>query len=246
MLELTKALYSFVAPPGLWVVLAAVLSVLLLFRDKKSSCAAAVLALLLYAGSTSIVADSFLRTLEDDYTPQLPSNGDVIVVLTGGAVSGAPDTDGVDSLNGHSMNRIVAASELHRRLGLPVLISGGQVFPDSANEGHTAKRKLISLGVKESDIMLDDTSRNTKENARNSAAIIKDRHLQNPILVTSAFHMRRAVQHFAKQGVAVTPYPTDYVAAPKPSLRLNQFLPSAGAVQTLSMALKEYLGLLDV
>ena len=84
-------------------------------------------------------------------------------------------------------------------LKLPIILSGGQVFPDSGNEARIAKRMLISLGVNPNDIYIEDKSLNTEQNAKFTAILLKKHHFKKPILITSAFHMVRAVQHFRKR-----------------------------------------------
>lgn len=94
-----------------------------------------------------------------------------------------------------------------------LLLSGGSGYlsrPDLL-EGVFVKEYLNSVHVGDSAILLDATSRNTHENAVNSAAILDSLALLNQpvILVTSAFHMRRSVACFEKAGVRVIPFPTD-------------------------------------
>ena len=66
---------------------------------------------------------------------------------------------------------------------------------------------------------------------------------QRPVLETSAFHMRRAVEEFERAGVAVTPYPVGYSVLRSSYWNVLSWAPSADALSGTSLALKEYLGL---
>jgi uncharacterized SAM-binding protein YcdF (DUF218 family) len=82
------------------------------------------------------------------------------------------------------------------------------------------------------------------ENARYSREILRKHGFSRPLLVTSAFHMRRSVDAFRRAGVKVTPLPASIVTSPESSLIWADFLPDSGALQGSATALREYLGLL--
>ena len=63
----------------------------------------------------------------------------------------------------------------------------------------------------------------------------------HPILVTSAFHLPRAVLNFEKQGITVTPYPTDFWVSGDPQLYLITFAPNAGGLYTNTVYFQEKL-----
>lgn len=246
MIYFLKTLYSFVLPPGLLIVLFALLAVRFAWRRQRGAAASVlVVTALLYASTIPAVGEAAMRSLESRYTPPAAPEGDVYLMLTGGAVADVPDPDGAGQLNGGTLSRVVAVAELYRRKPMTVLISGGEVFADTDNEGRLAKRKLMALGVPEKDIVLEDQSRTTEENAAFSARLLASSGLHRPVLVTSAYHMARSVKHFKAQQVEVLPYPTDYRVSPSPSWRVSKFVPSSGALELLSMTCKEYLGLLQ-
>jgi len=119
---------------------------------------------------------------------------------------------------------------LHRLYTLPILLSGGQVFSDTGSEAEIARRVLRSLSVPGEMIYVETHSRTTGQNARYSAEILRREGFAHPILVTSAFHLPRAVLNFEKEGVAVTPYPTDFWVSGNPQLYALKFAPNASAV----------------
>ncbi|MFC3749445.1 YdcF family protein [Paenibacillus sp. GCM10012306] len=243
MIYLIKFVYSFVLPPGLFVLLLLVPIIWLWKRERRVSLFLLVVTLLFYLSSTSLVSDLFIRGLERQYAQPEAAQGDVIVVLGGGATLTTPDLNGKGNMLGSAANRLLTAVRLHRATGLPILFSGGQVFADSGNEANIAKRQLLGLGVAESDILVENSSLNTKQNAVNTALILKEHGFNHPVLVTSAFHMPRAVVEFGQAGLSVQPFPTDYVSDSKFVFYPAKLSPNAGAVSTTGLALKEYLGL---
>ncbi|NUU61544.1 YdcF family protein [Paenibacillus agri] len=243
MIYVIKFIYSFVLPPGLFVLLLLVPIIWLWKRERRASVFLLIVTLLFYLSSTSLVSDLFIRGLERQYAQPQAVQGDVIVVLGGGATLTTPDLNGKGNMLGSAANRLLTAVRLHKATGLPILFSGGQVFADSGNEANIAKRQLLALGVAESDILVENRSLNTKQNAINTALILKEHGFEHPVLVTSAFHMPRAVVEFGQAGLSVQPFPTDYVSDSKFTFYPAKLSPNAGAVSITGLALKEYLGL---
>ncbi|MDT3427401.1 uncharacterized SAM-binding protein YcdF (DUF218 family) [Paenibacillus forsythiae] len=247
MIYVIKFIYSFVLPPGIFIVLLALLAIGLLWKKRRGPAVALfAVTLLLYLASVPLISEPLMRSLESRYTQPEQVQGDCLVVLGGGATAGTPDIDGEGSLGGAAANRLLTAVRLHRLTGLPVLFSGGQVFADSGNEGNVARRQLIGLGVDEQSILIENRSLNTEQNAEFTAALMKEHGLNRPVLVTSAFHMPRAVAEFRQAGMEAQPYPTDYhtSGAASAAWYAGKLAPSPGAAETVGTALKEYLGLL--
>ena len=73
-----------------------------------------------------------------------------------------------------------------------------------------ARQLLIDLGTDPARIVTEERSRNTRENARFTAALMKPTPDQTWLLMTSAFHMPRSMGLFRKAGFLVSAYPTDY------------------------------------
>ncbi|WP_017812023.1 YdcF family protein [Paenibacillus shenyangensis] len=244
MLYVIKFLYSFVLPPGLFIILLLAMSIWLWRRQLRQALILLVMTILLYLSTTGLVSDALIGSLEQRYAPPASIQGDVIVVLGGGATQGTPDIDGQGNLSGAAGNRLITAVRLYRQTGLPIIFSGGQVFADSGNEADIARRQLIGMGIPAKDILAENQSLNTEQNAVNTAALLQQKKWSHPVLVTSAFHMPRSVVEFQRAGLAVQPYPTDYWVSQPEAMYPGKFSPSGGAMSSTSTALKEYLGLL--
>ena len=99
------------------------------------------------------------------------------------------------------------------------------------------KEVLAVMGVPTRAMLLENNSRNTNDNALYTAVVLNNRQIQRILLVTSAFHMRRAVPLFERQGFEVIPAPTDYqrlVGSPV----LPGWLPSVGNLDRTTLAIR--------
>lgn len=204
---------------------------------------AALLALTVFPLGTPI-----LGALEGQYpaNPPLPAHVDGIIVLGGAEDTGSFARWGIPGLN-EGGERMTAGVELARRYPEAKLIfTGGAaslVYSDASQVPSRMTRALwLSLGVPEAQILLEDRSRNTSENAIFTREMIAPQEGQVWILVTSAFHMPRSVETFRRNGwTGLIPWPVDFRSGPqafRAEWRLDDHL------QDVDVALKEYLGLL--
>ncbi|WP_421951398.1 YdcF family protein [Pelagibacterium sp.] len=120
---------------------------------------------------------------------------------------------------------------------------GGHLADDgSLTESELAGRALIDAGVAPGRISMEESSRNTCENARETAAVLADRATGNWVLVTSASHMPRAVGCFNRAGLDVLPYPVDYRTTPAGTASTG--VASSGLAAT-DLAAHEWIGLVS-
>lgn len=248
MLYLDKILTQLAHPLGTALALLVLALLLLMIRRRGL----AMLSLLIGLGWLSFwslpeVSDRLRLTLEGRFQQQavemLPQ-ADAIVLLGGGIGTGAPDWPYPD-LNS-AADRIWQAARLYHAGKAPlVLISGGNqawLGERASNAGATGLF-LRDLGVPEAALLLEDQSRNTRENALFSAEMLAERGLHRILLATSALHMPRAQATFEAVGLEVIPAPSDFEVKPEPEHPLR-WLPDAEALADSTRALKEYLGLL--
>jgi uncharacterized SAM-binding protein YcdF (DUF218 family) len=244
MLYVIKFLYTLLFPPGIFIILALLLSIWIYRKARREALLLIILSVCLYLLSTPLCGEGLMHSLETAYKPPVKPAGDVLVMLTGGATSDTPSPAGVGHPSSTTAGRILTTAELYRKLHIPILISGGKVMPDSGNEARISKQNLLALGIPANQILLDDTSLNTTQNAEHSKLLMKKYGFSRPIVVTSAFHMERAVKNFQKLNVSVTPYPTDYITSKHPGFSVSKIEPSSAGLYLTSMACKEYLGML--
>jgi uncharacterized SAM-binding protein YcdF (DUF218 family) len=168
------------------------------------------------------------------------------IVILGGSID--PDL----SVSHHvpivrsAADRIIAAAALARRYpNARILFSGGSanLISNDAREADYAVEIFESLGIAKSRLIIERASRNTYENAVYSKALVAPQPGERWLLVTSAFHMPRAVGLFRKVGFAVEPYPVDWRAGSADDLLLLGYLSSDGLNRT-DTAVREWIGLL--
>lgn len=243
MVYLLKFGAGWVLPPGIFILFLWIFS-FYLWKRKKAKKLAGVLAVVtfgFYLLCSPLVAERAMGELESSYEPPREVSGDVIIMLGGGAYGDVPDVDGVGAICSSPASRLLTVIRLQRELDVPVLLSGGQVYSDTGAEAKIARRILVSLGVPEDKILTETKSINTTQNAEFSAEILREQNLTQPILVTSAFHMRRSVLNFEKQGVDVTPYPTDYQTGRAHDFHYTKLKPDATALWQNVIVMQERL-----
>ena len=136
---------------------------------------------------------------------------DGIIVLGGAIDPKLSNRYGTAKIEG-AANRIVAAVDLARRFPRArIIYSGGNASLTSTAPGEAsfARQLFIRLGITPERIEIEDRSRNTAQNAEFSKALAQPRPGQRWLLVTSAYHMPRAVGCFRRVGFDVIPYPVD-------------------------------------
>lgn len=245
MLIALKLLYAWLLPPGVFLLVIAVLY--FYYRKTKHANGLLLLFLLIYLLSVNVVSDKIIEPLENHYGQPAVSemkDAQAIVVLAGGSYDGVPDFDGAGQNSESSTVRLVAGLRLHKALHLPMVLSGGSLYADKTTEASLEYRFLKACGTEEQYLIKEDRSRNTAENAKYVKQICQQRNFDKVILVTSAFHMPRSVAFFEREGVDVIPYPTDYKTNRNTRLNAFAFTPQAENLYHSSIAMKEYLGLL--
>ena len=246
-ITLSKVLPLLVYPLNLAIWLGLFGLVVWLFGRRRLAAFTLLLTLsILIAAASPKVAGLLYRSLEQQYLPiavDKSSRADAIVLLAG-AIGGVLPPRVTSDLSG-AADRVLHAARLYRAGKAPLIItSGGDVFPQqhSRPESDLIAELLVEWGVKLTDIIIENQSRNTYENAQLSRQILKDRKIQRVLLVTSALHMPRALAIFKSAGIDVVPSPTDFHAVDYSQPALLDWIPSVGALQATTSAIKEYLG----
>ncbi|MCW8969892.1 MAG: YdcF family protein [Rhodospirillales bacterium] len=243
---LSKILW-FVVEPGNLLLIILCVGVVLLWTPWRTAgkwgvTLAAVLAVFM---ATTPAGKMLIGVLEDriERPESLPDAVDGVIVL-GGVVSPAlSDARGEASLNGAS-ERLFAFSELAARYPKARLVftgGSGELFDQKRKEAHYVGPIFNRLGTDLSRIVFEDRSRNTFENAVFSHELVAPVKGENWIVITSAFHMPRALGCFRKLGWDVIPYPVDFVTDGMGEASLTLSL--QGGIGYLSAAMHEWLGL---
>jgi len=196
--------------------------------------------------SLPVVGHFALGSLEWRYPPQdqVPDDAGAIVVLSGYV---RPRSEAISEveLGSDTLLRCLHAARLYKARPCPILVSGGRVDPSTS--GPTLAQAmhdfLVGLGVKEQDLLVEERSRTTYENAALSGDILTQRGIHKIVLVTSASHMRRGERCFRALGFQVVPSACDYRTAWFPWSLSCFVLPSPYAAAEVELATHEWLGL---
>lgn len=188
-----------------------------------------------------------LYPLESRFPPWDSARGapDGIIVL-GGSVDPDLSLAHGAAVVRSSADRIIAAAALaHRYPNARVIFSGGSpnLISNDAREADFASALFESLGLSKARLMMERHSRNTQENAELSKTLAAPKDGERWLLVTSAFHMPRAIGLFQKAGFDVEACPVDWRVGERADLLMF----SAGALDGLGrtdIAIREWLGLI--
>jgi uncharacterized SAM-binding protein YcdF (DUF218 family) len=243
MFFLKKLITPFLLPPGLIILIALAAFFGSLMRKKaRAAWVCFLIASLLWIFSIAPTAGFLLKGLESGLDiPERP-RGDVIIMLGGSVYNGTPDLSGEGSPGPGTMERLVTAARLYRRLNIPILVSGGNVYDGSTAVAPIAARFLVDLGIPPEMVLIESESRDTYENALFSKRLCIRQGLHHPILVTTGFHMKRALYCFESVKLMAAPYPCGLTVKPQQPFSWRRLLPNAASLHAASLALHEWLG----
>jgi uncharacterized SAM-binding protein YcdF (DUF218 family) len=248
-LLVTKLLSLFLDPLLAALVALVVVAALLATASRRAALALLIVVVSgLWIGSTPVVSNWLLGTLESQFPPApistLPQ-ADVAVVL--GGIVGQPLPPRVTPDLSDAVDRVFEASRLyHAGKVQHVLVSGGNLPWRAAvkPEALLIADLLVELGVPHDAVTTETESGDTHENAVNSSAILQARGWHTVFLITSGAHMPRALATFRRAGVEAMPASTDIHADyPAYESTLDLLPDSADLVRTTN-AIKEWVGLL--
>ncbi len=255
MIFLSKLLPLFIYPTGMITLL--VILTLVFWKKRRLSLTFLILAfsILLVAGN-KYTATALARTLEWRYSP-LPTgtSADVIVVLGGGT---EPDVNPRSMVEVNSAgDRVLYAVKLYQEGVAPILLlSGGDIdflYDSPSTPADDMATLMEMVGIPRDQLLIQDASLNTQQDAEYSCAMIKEEGYEKVILVTSAFHMPRSVALFEAQGCPVIPAPVDFsvttgswedLTHPTIEEFVIDLLPSYTHLSSVTKTMKEYIGML--
>lgn len=237
---LSKALL-FLIQPMFWLVLLLIWALRTRSRRRKRNlifiCSAALLIL-----GNSFILTSAMQAWEWPKTAP-PEDGESAVVLGGYGMSQGP---GDFELN-KAADRLTSGVALLEQGKIEWLIlSSGVRFEEEGTltESEASKIFLDGLGVETQKILCETSSWNTHQNALYTAELLEEQGLTEPvILITSAFHMRRAKACFEKAGIEVRPYATDYTWDTTYLYGTDYFIPYFQNVLSWQVLFKEMVGM---
>lgn len=241
---LYQSLKVLLLPPGLIILL---LSAGLLWVRRSAGRALLLTGTLLLALlSLPVVSTQLMEPLEPyptlDLHQPLPADIKGILVLGAGTADTGAEYDG-PTLDRISLQRVRYAARVHRATGLPVYVTGGALAADDPAVGDLMAQSLREeFGVAVAGV--ENRSRTTWENAAYSQPMLERDGIARVLLVSSAWHLPRAMKVAEWAGIDAIPAPTGAVSIPgwRAQIGFVDWLPTARALSNSTFALYEYFG----
>ena len=241
MFYIASKLLAFLSKPIIWVF---ILLVIALFYKSQRRKILIISISLFYFFSNSFIADEATRLWEvKRFSPSLTY--DVGIVL-----GGIADYDTITKAHNFNKNadRLMDAEQLyHKGIIKKIMLSGGNglLFNDGYIESEAMRDYLLANKIPITDIIIENTSRNTIENAMNSAEILNKLYPNGDfLLITSATHMKRALLCFDKANLKTTAFPTDCTTSYTNFGIEYLLLPRVSALEVWENLIHEWIGYL--
>jgi uncharacterized SAM-binding protein YcdF (DUF218 family) len=240
----SKVLWFFAAPSALLILGALVGAAFSARRGGRWLAIFCLVALLIVGDGPA--GPLLIAPLEDRFpAPAADLSAPTGVIVLGGAVNEAISGARRQTTFDEGGERLTEAVVLARRYpAARIIYTGGSasLIGRPSSEAEDARALLVAMGVDPQRITLETRSRNTDENARFTAALVHPQSDQRWLIVTSAFHMPRAMGLFRKAGFAAIAYPVDYrTVGGRSDWRPEANLPRG--MEVFDLAVHEWIGL---
>jgi uncharacterized SAM-binding protein YcdF (DUF218 family) len=241
---LKKLFQAFFLPPTLIFILLFISLLLIIFRKKWGKILLFISIMLYYLLSIAPISDSLIRKLEDKHRFINIPRADVKYVVVLGHDTRNPNSllPATNRLSPPSMARTLEGIRLYSKINDAYLVlSGGSggIFFQKEKPCILMKKLALLFGVEEERIILESSSRDTYEEAKEIKKILGDKRF---LLVTSAYHMPRSIYIFKKLGLNAIAAPCDFRTRGERKYDFFAYLPFS--LENSTKAIREYIGLL--
>jgi uncharacterized SAM-binding protein YcdF (DUF218 family) len=247
MFILSKIVF-FLLNPALWVLLALLVAWKTRNPYRRKRWLAAALFVFVFF-SSPLVVHRFIKLHQWQPMPMKAGEKYEAGILLGGVLG--YDENYKEAFFMGASDRFIQTLKLYKQGHIKkIIVSGGNaVFAKGDyREGDWLVTNLLAMGVPPEDILNERKAQNTVENARFSHHILDSMGSNSPVvIITSAWHMTRAVKIFEKEGVPVRPYPVDYMIVPsQKKIRWHHLVPTGSAMEQWNLLFKEWVGVLAI
>ena len=241
MFYIVSKLLAFLSKPIIWIFILLICA--LIFKSKRRKILFYTISIFWFF-SNGFLADEAARAweIEQNGIENIEKQYEVGVIL--GGFSGYDAIIKMLDFNAHA-DRVIFAEQLYHKGKIKkILISGGNgmLINDGYLEAIEIKNHLIINKIPEQDILIESTSRNTYENAQNSSVILKEKGIEDVLLITSAMHMRRSLFCFEKANLNATPFSTDFTYRTRDFHLDYMLLPSMEGLEKWQDLIHEWIG----
>lgn len=244
---LSKYIWIVISPDSLFIILLMLCLLLFLLRQtKKATLLLGLLTFFTLFLSFFSVGDWMLHPLESRYkhNPDLPEHVDGIIVLGGSILPDrSVEWQQLETNQFHErLSSFIQLAQLYPDARL--VFSGGNssTDEDKPTEAQIAETYLLKSGISPTRLFIENKARNTAENVSYSRQLVSPQSNETWLMITTAFHMPRAMGVFCQQNWKVIPYPVDHQTIPSKLYQPGFSL--IGHANNLVLASHEWLGLL--
>jgi uncharacterized SAM-binding protein YcdF (DUF218 family) len=229
-------LSTLLLPPNLLLLLGVALGILA-WRGRRWAgigAAAACAGVLLL--STPLIAEALLRSLTGDLRPRLGAATAGAIIILGGDVAHGRDGTEVGAL---TLERLRTGAALHRRTGLPILVTGGILGPRQPPIARLMAESLrTDFGVEAR--WIEAEAKDTRENAVFSARMLRSDGIGSALVVSQGWHLPRALEAFGRLGFDASPAPVRLEA--EPDFVATDIIPRVDHLVESWYAIREWMG----
>ena len=242
MFELKKVVSSLLMPLPAMLILGFLGLILIMFTARRKLGSLIILVSLCgtFLISFQPLSSRLLMPLERQYSAFLPINEtiDYVMVLGGGHVvdDQVPPTS---ELSRASLMRLSEGIRILRMYPGAKLILSGYAGGTDVSHARVMAKVALALGVSKPDIILLETAKDTWEEARQAAAFVQSKKL---VLVTSASHMKRALNEFESAGLSPYPAPTNFLAQKEMEQAWQKYTPQSRYLEQTESYWHETMG----
>jgi uncharacterized SAM-binding protein YcdF (DUF218 family) len=206
---------------------------------KKAKLFLSVSFLWLFLISYSPFSNALIKPLENEYKAYLDVDSSIeyILVLGSGHITNK-EISPHSQLSSSALMRLTEGIRIFKKLDNGKLIVSGYGGDDETPHAIISKEVAVSMGIDEKNILTQEEVKDTFEEAQYVKKIVGDKDF---ILVTSAYHMPRAMKLFKQNGLNAIAAPTDFLQENRSSYLRG---PSPGELRKTQVAMHEYIGIL--
>ena len=200
--------------------------------------------ILFYIVSTPFFANNFFKIVEGQYNKhQIEKINEVDAIVVLGGSLRINEFKNKYKIEWGDADRFFGGIKLYKEKKSKQLVFTGGKMPynlTKLSEGDVLKKYAIKYGINSDDILVTKDALNTFE----ESVAVKELLGKNKsiILVSSAFHMKRAKKLFERRGFNVTAYEVDYKTAPTVQYNFISFIPSSNSLLKTEIGFREILG----
>lgn len=238
---------GFITSPLCWVVLLLIIGVAFQIKRRKKALVFQLAALtILIIFTNPFLSNYALYTWEKPFSEPKTFYEKRHAIVLSGMVSFNPANNQHNF--GQSTDRITETIKLYFSNKIDkVILTGGNasIFYHDKPEAEVLKDFLVQLNIPDTSIIIENRSRNTFENALYTSKIIDSlKDNRTPLLITSGYHIKRAMACFERQNIEVIPFGVDIYHPYVKTDFEHLFMPSVQALQQWNILFHEWIGLL--